>query len=98
MPVRLNIRQLRQRLHQTQEQFARHFPVDRLTVWRWETGTVSPSPMARATIRALQAKAHAQAETQAQASLSGSDSSQSSGAVAPQGGTADGRSDLGGSS
>lgn len=48
-----NIKELRESLGMTQEQFAREIGVSFSTVSRWETGRGKPSPLARRRIEEL---------------------------------------------
>lgn len=41
------IKALRERLDLDREQFAALFPVDPATVWRWEEGKSTPTPIVR---------------------------------------------------
>ena len=53
----MDIKQLREKLGLTQEEFAREVSTTTTTVSRWETGRAKPSRMARALLERLEKKA-----------------------------------------
>lgn len=53
MSTELNVRQLRERLRETQAAFAARFGVDQGTVSNWETGKTKPSGPAKKLMEAL---------------------------------------------
>ena len=48
-----DIKNLRWQMGLTQEEFARLFPVSRMTVYKWETGKVTPNQQAQHTLQKL---------------------------------------------
>lgn len=60
---RIRIREIRERMGLTQEEFASQLPVSPRTVSRWETDEASPSPLAIARVREMERVAKAEQST-----------------------------------
>jgi len=61
--INISVKDIRQKLAMTQEEFAAYLGVDRITVNRWETGDFKPSALA--TEKLLSALALSQKELKA---------------------------------